>query len=159
MTTEDASRFPSCFGGAAAVVLAVSLAACAGPAAPLARPAVVLESGAGVTRVRVEIAETPETRQRGLMGRTSLEDDAGMAFLWDEDTRSAFYMKDTLIPLSIAFVTADGRIVGILDMEPCAAEPCPLYDPQASYRMALEVRKGSFGRWGVRVGDRARLER
>lgn len=137
-------------------LLAALVAACA---ATPPRPAIVLQAAAGTTRVRVEIAETLEARQRGLMGRNALDDDAGMAFLFDEDTRSSFYMKDTLIPLSIAFIAADGRIVAILDMEPCTADPCPSYDPETSYRMALEVRKGSFTRWGVRVGDRARLER
>ena len=53
-------------------------------------------------------------------------------------------MKDTLIPLSVAFADADGEIVTILDMEPCKADPCPVYDPGAPYRTALEANKGAF---------------
>jgi uncharacterized protein len=66
-------------------------------------------------------------------------------------------MKDTLIPLSIAFYGADGRIVRILDMEPCRRDPCPVYDPHATYRGALEVNQGEFRRWGVEVGDTLRV--
>lgn len=110
----------------------------------------------GAVIVHVEVVDTPETRQRGLMGRTSLDDEAGMLFVWPEDASSSFHMKDTLIPLSIAFIAADGTVLRILDMEPCAADPCPTYDPRTSYRMALEVNRGAFTRWGVREGDRAR---
>ena len=63
------------------------------------------------------------------MNRETLPADAGMAFVYPEDVRGAFWMKDTLIPLSIAFYSGDGRILKILDMEPCKADPCPLYDP------------------------------
>ena len=66
-------------------------------------------------------------------------------------------MKDTLIPLSIAFWDGRGRIVRILDMTPCRADPCPTYDPRVAYRGALEVNRGAFKRWGVQRGDRVRL--
>ena len=118
-----------------------------------------IDAAAGTVRVRVEIADSPDARERGLMGRTSLGEDAGMLFVWGEDTTSAFWMRDTPLPLSIAFIAADGRIARILDMDPCPGDPCPVYDPAVSYRTALEVRQGSFGRWGVRAGDRARLVR
>ena len=122
-------------------------------------PAVVFDTPSGSTRVRVEIADTDALRERGLMGRTDLPEDAGMLFQWSEDTTSSFWMKDTLIPLSIAFVAADGRVLALLDMEPCRSDPCPVYDPHVSYRTALEATRGAFTRWAVRVGDRARLVR
>jgi len=132
------------------LVIATILAACV-----VRGPAVVLTpSGA---QLRVEIADTPELRERGLMGRTSLADDAGMVFVWPEDTTSAFWMKDTLMPLSVAFIASDGTVLAMIDMEPCRADPCPVYDAHVAYRMALEVNKGAFARHGVRVGDRARL--
>lgn len=106
--------------------------------------------------VRVEVVDTPETRQRGLMGRTSLVADAGMLFVWPEDASSSFHMKDTLIPLSIAFIGADGTVLRILDMEPCTTDMCPTYDPKTSYRMALEMNKSAFTRLGIQEGDRAR---
>jgi hypothetical protein len=136
-----------------ALLLAVAAACARAPSG-----ATVVFDGSGATaRVRVEIADTPALREKGLMGRTSLADDAGMLFVWPEDTASPFWMKDTLVPLSIAFISADERIVGILDMDPCRADPCPVYDAHVTYRMALEANKGAFAKLGVRVGDRARL--
>jgi uncharacterized protein len=119
--------------------------------------AVVIETADGEVEVPVEVADSPEEREVGLMNRESLPADAGMIFLFDEDTASAFWMKDTLIPLSIAFADAEGTIVSILDMEPCEADPCTLYDPGVTYRSALEVNQGAFDDWGVQVGDRLTL--
>ncbi|HSK15026.1 MAG TPA: DUF192 domain-containing protein [Gaiellaceae bacterium] len=122
-------------------------------------PVVRIETEAGEVEVAVEIADTPDERQRGLMFRESLPEDAGMIFLFDEDSSGGFWMKNTLIPLSIAFAGADGTIRRILDMEPCEEDPCPIYDPGVFYRQALEVNKGAFERWGVAGGDRLTLER
>jgi len=63
-------------------------------------------------------------------------------------------MKDTTIPLDIAFSDAGGRILRIFHMAPCKREPCVIYDPGVAYRAALEVNAGSFRRWNVRRGDR-----
>ena len=82
-----------------------------------------------------------------------------MAFLFDRPTSSSFWMKDTLIPLSIAFWDRSRRIVAILDMAPCRRSPCPLYSPGTSYIGAVEVNRGFFRQHGVRVGDRVELER
>jgi uncharacterized membrane protein (UPF0127 family) len=68
-------------------------------------------------------------------------------------------MKNTLIPLSIAFWGRNDRIFRILDMDPCRAEPCTLYDPQGLWVGALEVNQGFFQDHGVEVGDAVRLER
>jgi uncharacterized protein len=123
-----------------------------------AGPVVLLESAeGGDVVVEVEIADTDEERQVGLMNRESLPDDAGMIFLFDEDVSGGFWMKNTLIPLSIAFADADGTIVRILDMEPCEADPCEIYDPGVPYRSALEVNQGAFADWGVAEGDRLTL--
>jgi len=91
------------------------------------------------------------------MGRTSLPEDAGMIFVYPEPTEGGYWMKNTLIPLSIAFYAGDGRILKILDMEPCDADPCPLYDPGVAYRGALEVNEGAFAGWGISAGDRLRI--
>jgi uncharacterized protein len=122
-------------------------------------PRAVIESGGGEVTVAVEIADSPEERQTGLMHRESLDENAGMLFLFPAGHRGGFWMKDTVIPLSIAFVGKDGRISRILDMEPCRAEPCWIYDPGVPYQRALEVNRGAFARWGVEEGDRLRLER
>jgi uncharacterized protein len=68
-------------------------------------------------------------------------------------------MKNTHIPLSIAFADRRGKILKIMNMAPCHADPCPTYDPQVTYRRALEVNQGAFKRWRVRRGDRLSLRR
>jgi uncharacterized membrane protein (UPF0127 family) len=109
--------------------------------------------------VRVEIADNDARRERGLMFRRSLGARRGMAFVWRSDVTGAFWMKNTLIPLSIAFYDRRGRIVRIMDMAPCSADPCTIYDPKAAYRGALEVNRGAFRRWKVNVGDRIVVRR
>lgn len=91
------------------------------------------------------------------MGRARLDEGSGMAFLWPDDTDSPFHMRETLIPLTVAFFDKDGRILRTIDMVPCAADPCPRYDPRMRYRGALEVNAGALERAGVRLGDRVRI--
>ena len=109
--------------------------------------------------VDVEIAETDEQRRRGLMNRESLPEDAGMIFVYFEPTKSGFWMKDTLISLSVAFIDEEETIVEIIDMEPCKQELCPTYEPKSAYVAALEVNQGMYEEWGVEVGDTVRLLR
>jgi uncharacterized membrane protein (UPF0127 family) len=139
------------------ILATLVLAACGGDEEP-GGSRVVISTSTGDVPVQVEVADDEDERARGLMGRTELEENAGMVFLFPEETRGAFWMKNTLIPLSIAFYDADGRILRILDMEPCREDPCPLYEPGVAYRGALEVNRGAFERWGVREGDRLSLE-
>lgn len=108
----------------------------------------------GVVRTDfLEVADTEAERQRGLMGKTSLAKNGGEVFVFDGPVQSAFWMKDTKIPLSIAFWDSTGRIVGIEEMVPCTADPCPLYRSPAPYTYALEMSSGWFTRRGVRIGD------
>jgi len=118
---------------------------------------VIIDKGDETVLVRVEVAQSAEQRRFGLMSRTSLPDDAGMVFLYFNRHDGAFWMKDTLVPLSIAFFDRQGRILRMLDMSPCRKEPCKLYDPGVSYWGALEVNRGAFDRWGVEPGDTIRL--
>ena len=119
----------------------------------------VIRTPARTVQVRVEIAETPAQRQQGLMGRRALAPNSGMAFLWKSDVRGRFWMKNTSIPLSIAFWGKRGRILRILDMTPCRRDPCKIYDPKIAFRGALEVNRGAFARWGVRPGARVTIRR
>jgi uncharacterized membrane protein (UPF0127 family) len=80
-----------------------------------------------------------------------------MAFLYSEPHRSAYWMKDVRIPLSIAFWGRRGRILKILDMPLCRRNPCPVYDPGVAFRGALEVNRGAFRRWHVRAGDSVQI--
>ena len=144
-------------GAALALALTAACATQSGP--PRAGPRAIIETSAGAAVFYVEIADSDELRSRGLMGRDRLADDEGMAFLWPEDTTTAFHMRDTLIALTVAFFDAEGRILRLLDMVPCRAEPCPGYDPGLRYRGALEVKAGALERRAVRLGDRVRIER
>jgi uncharacterized membrane protein (UPF0127 family) len=137
----------------ACVILTLLLSGCGGDD----RSRAVIETNAEDVVVHVEVADTDAEREQGLMGRRELAADSGMVFVFPGDTRSSFWMKDTPLPLSIAFYDDAGRIVRILDMQPCRADPCPLYDPGGVYRGALEVDLGAFRRWGVQVGDRLRV--
>lgn len=124
-----------------------------------AGPRAIIETSAGPAIFYVDVADSDELRSRGLMGRERLGDAEGMAFLWPEDTTTAFHMKDTHIALTVALFDGEGRILRVLDMVPCRADPCPAYDPGVRYRGALEVNAGALERRGVRTGDRVRIER
>jgi uncharacterized protein len=114
----------------------------------------------GSATLHVAIADTDASRERGLMERTNLPPDAGMAFLWaGQSTTSTFWMKDTLIPLSIAFWDASGRIVAIREMTPCTTDTCPTYGASVPYLGAVEANAGWFQRQGVHAGDRIDLTR
>jgi len=80
-----------------------------------------------------------------------------MLFMFPADSDGPFWMKDTLLPLSIAFIDASGRVVRVMDMDPCQTDPCPLYSPGAVYRTALEVERGVLARLGVKAGTLVRI--
>ncbi len=147
---------------AASALAALCLAAACAPASERARPAppvprVVFETAAGARHeVAVELARTPAEQARGLMGRTSLAEEAGMLFLFDASAPHPFWMKDTLIPLDMIFVDDGGRIVGVA----ARAEPLTLSPrgPAAPSRYVVEVNGGWAERHGVAPGDRVRFE-
>lgn len=115
----------------------------------------LLEPVAGPrSRVSLEVAADEAARQRGLSNRSELPAGTGMAFLFPRDTAVAFWMKDTLVPLQIAFVGGDGRVVGLSEMPPCRADPCPTYAPDRPYRYAVELPSGAFTAVGIEEGDR-----
>jgi uncharacterized membrane protein (UPF0127 family) len=118
---------------------------------------VTIESSNGdKVEVRVEIADDTPEQMRGLMYRTALAEDRGMLFVFDEEQELSFWMKNTLIPLSIAFVDSEGRIVDIQDMKPLDDDP-PHYVSAEPARYALEVNRGFFEERGIKVGDSAEL--
>lgn len=106
-------------------------------------------------RLDVQVAADDASRERGLMGVTTLPENHGMAFRWDSPTDATFWMKDTLIPLSIAFVGEDGTVVTIKEMIPCAADPCTTYAADAPYTMAIEANANWFEDHNIRVGELA----
>jgi len=111
-------------------------------------------AGGRPVTVRLEVAADPAARARGLMGRSELPEGTGMVFLYPGDVAEAYWMKNTLVPLSIAFVAADGRVVSVAEMTPCTADPCPSYPPAGPYRYAVELPAGAFEAAGVGEGDK-----
>ncbi len=104
----------------------------------------------GGTTVVAEVADTPVARRVGLMGRVSLAPDAGMLFVFTQETERSFWMKNTPLPLSIAYMDAKGRIVHIADMTPLSTDPVLSRLP-ALY--ALEMTQGWFEAHSVKVGQ------
>ena len=111
-------------------------------------PVVTLQ--AGMYRVAAEVAATPAARQQGLMHRPTLGEFSAMLFAFPDDALHCFWMKDTHIPLSVAFLDAEGTIVTITDMEPFSlASHCP----EKPVRYALEMNQGWFAARGVAEGQ------
>ncbi len=101
--------------------------------------------------ISAEIADTLEKQQLGLMHRKTLPENSGMIFVYSHDSRKSFWMKNTSIPLSIAYIAKDGTIKEIYDMEPFSKRTT---DSKFSVRYALEVNKGAFEKHGIKPGDK-----
>ena len=140
---------------AAAVLL---LAACAGADGAPSPATVTLTvedaEGRAVATLTAELAATPAERQRGLMFRQSLGEDEAMLFVYPAEAWGAFWMKDTPIPLTIAFLAADGRVLEMIDGRPFDETRL---QPDAPYRHVLEVNAGWFARRGLAEGARVVL--
>ena len=113
--------------------------------------------GGDVRTSLLNVADSEEERRLGLMGRASLAASGGMVFIFPAPTSGSFWMKDTLIPLSIAFWDEDGTVVDILEMQPCETDPCPTYSPRNAYTHAIEMNAGWFEKNGVEIGDGVEL--
>lgn len=100
--------------------------------------------------LKAEVADQPDERVRGLMFRDSLGADSGMLFVYTDDSERRFWMKDTRIPLSIAYLDASGRVVKIADLQPLNETGVPSGRPA---RYALEVNQGWFAKNGVTEGS------
>ena len=106
---------------------------------------------AGMHQIDAQVALSPEQRQIGLMFRKEMPQHEGMLFVFDEPTKQCFWMKNTLLPLTAAFVTDNGTIVNLEDMKPhtenphCSAKPV---------RYVLEMNKGWFAKKGIKAGSK-----
>jgi len=105
------------------------------------------------------LAETPARRARGLMGRRSLGGFSGMAFVYPAASSDSYFMRDTPMPLQIAFFTGSGMFVSSAAMTPCPASraTCPLYSAARPFRLAVEVREDGLAALGVGPGTVAHL--
>jgi uncharacterized membrane protein (UPF0127 family) len=104
----------------------------------------------------VWLADDNDRRSRGLMQVDDLGGRDAMVFVYDRPRTTRFTMRNTVLPLSIAFFDADGEFIEAFDMEPCAAEPCPPYPTPGQFLVAIEVPQGSLDTFGIGAG--ARLE-
>ncbi|WP_343640157.1 DUF192 domain-containing protein [Roseateles sp.] len=113
----------------------------------------VVELGAGMHLIHAEVARTDEQRAIGLMARKEMAQNAGMIFVFEQPAQQCFWMRNTLIPLSAAFVADDGTIVNIVEMQPlsdtshCSVKPV---------RYVLEMNKGWFDKRGLKAGAKLR---
>lgn len=127
-----------------------SLLLCLAAIAAQAQSLPVIELQAGFHRIEAEVAHTPETRVRGLMQRRAMAPQRGMLFVFTMNAQHCMWMKNTLLPLAVAFIDEDGRILNIEEMQPqtennhCAARPA---------RYALEMNAGWFAQRGIKAGD------
>ena len=128
----------------------VGLAACA------RGPRVVVHAAHAPVTVSVEIANTPATREQGLMYRTDLGADAGMLFLFPHDEDLRFWMKNTPLPLDMVFIDASRAIVGIVaDTRPFSTQGLGVGKPS---RYVLEVHAGFCAKHGIAAGDKVDFE-
>jgi uncharacterized protein len=131
-------------------VLLVALCAIAAACTP--RPQVVIHATRADVRVQVEVADTPETRARGLMYRRDLAVNAGMLFIFPNESEQHFWMKNTPLPLDMLFINAAHRIVGIVpDTRPFSTNPLGVDAPS---QYVLEVHGGFCAAHGIAAGDR-----
>ncbi|MEH7495398.1 DUF192 domain-containing protein [Neobacillus niacini] len=114
---------------------------------------ITVANGHRIIPLTVHVADTPKKRDKGLMFVENLPENEGMLFVFSAKTYGGFWMKNTLIPLSIAFLDSNGKILKILDMVPCKGNFCPTYDPELYYHYAIEVNLGWYKRNQIKEGD------
>ncbi len=133
---------------AAVSLLFLSLLACGGGRLP------TIGARIGGEEFRLEVARSDAEMARGLMHRRSLGAHQGMLFVYDADEHMSFWMKDTTIPLTLAFLSRDGQILQVAEMKPLSLKPVT---SQWAARYVLELPLGTLDQLGVRVGDRVEL--
>ena len=110
----------------------------------------VIELKTGIYRIQAEVASSPQARQVGLMNRSSMPTDSGMLFIFDQKATHCFWMSNTKIPLAIAFLADDGKIVNIEEMQ---AETLNNHCPKAPIRYALEMNRQWFSQRAIGPGS------
>ena len=107
--------------------------------------------------IKVEVADTPEERSHGLMFRESLCDNCGMLFVFENEDYHNFWMKNTIIPLDMIFISEDNKIIDIIQAEPCKEDPCQVYKPKEKAKYILEVNKEYSSSNNLRTGDNVKI--
>lgn len=122
----------------------------AAPAGPVLHPLTLVSPRGQDTTLQVEWATTDQERELGLMNRTTI--DHGMLFIFDTQQQLTFWMKNTLVPLDIAFFDDHGAFVSSAQMTPCTADPCTLYPSATPAKYALEMPAGYIAQQGIARG-------
>jgi uncharacterized protein len=110
-----------------------------------------IKLSAGMHQIDTQLAQTPEQRQTGLMWRKEMPQHEGMLFIFEQPSQQCFWMKNTFLPLTAAFVADDGTIVNLQDMKPQTTEPHCSTKP---VRYVLEMNKGWFAKKGIQAGSK-----
>lgn len=122
-----------------------------------AEKAVIQKVKIGDDIFKVEVADTPEKKMQGLMFRSSLENDKGMIFPFDGEAERAFWMKDTLIPLDMIFISKDKVIANIITAMPCREMPCKNYLSGTPAMYVLEINAGEAAKRNIKTGDKIEI--
>jgi len=107
--------------------------------------------------ISAEVADTSEERSVGLMNRVTLDSNSGMLFVFPEEKRHSFWMKNTLIPLDMIFVSKDLEIVDIISTTPCLEDPCEIYEPKTDALFVIEVNEGFSEAKGLKIGQKVNI--
>ena len=119
---------------------------------------VEIDNGEEVIKVNVEIADAAGERGKGLMFREGLGGDEGMLFIFEDSRERNFWMKNTLIPLDIVFISEDFEILNIEEAEPCENELCEIYSSDGSAKYVLEVNQGYSKKNNIKAGDNIKIK-
>ena len=108
----------------------------------------------------VELAQTDEQRQTGLMGREHLDKDKGMLFIYEDEGVYTFWMKNTLIPLDMIWINGNREVISISkNVQPCQTSQCPLISPEQKVQYVLELNGGTSDKIGLAIGDKITFDK
>ena len=115
---------------------------------------IIVFTAAGPVKIQVEYAKTSQELETGLMNRDSLEVNSGMFFIFPDEKSRSFWMKDTLIPLDMIFISSNGRVNEMTTQEPCPKTgTCHVYESKSPARYVLEINGGQAEKWNMASGD------
>ncbi len=115
---------------------------------------ITIFTGGGPVKIRAEFAKTQEELEKRLLGRFSLDKNSGLLFIFPDEINRSFWMKNTLIPLDIIFISSKGRVNEMTTLSPCQeTEICQPYNSKTSAQYVLGINAGSAGKWKIIEGD------
>jgi len=124
------------------------------PACMQAQHVLIIHAATGDHQVKVEVVTKPADQAMGLMYRRHLADASGMLFIFRQEAPQSFWMKNTLIPLDMIFISHDLVIVDIMTMQPCIIDLCPDYTSRQPAQYVLEVNAGYCRSHSITIGDK-----